>query len=106
MAELSERDRKAILGERYMEIEQAARKSSGRTDNEQAKAERIDKTEAQKFNAVALVIVGLILLVSNFYAVSGPSLLFVTGLAIAFCVIGVAWYARIIMVLRQLAATA
>jgi hypothetical protein len=102
MAELSEDDRRKILGDRYKEIEESAQKKGGARLEDQVKAIRSSKAESQKLNAFAIGIVGLILLVSNFYAVSGPSLMLVTAIALGLCAAGGAWYARQIFVLRQL----
>ncbi len=104
MAELSDDDRRKILGERYKEIEEAALKSSGMLDEDRVRNARKLKAEANKLNALAVGAVGFILLVSNYYAMSGPSIALVTAFAAALCVIGGAWYARQIIVLRQVAA--
>lgn len=104
MAALSEIDRQKILGDNYKEIETRAQKNSGIIDADRLRAERAAKLDDHKFNAVAVFIVGAILLISNWMAVSGPSLLLVTGIALALIALGVVWYVMLVKNLRAIAA--
>ena len=102
MTALSEKDRRAILGDQYKAIEEAALRAGGVLDADRVKNAIKAKAEANKFNALAIGTVGFILLISNYMAVSGPTLLGVTIFAAGLCVAGVAWYARQMMALRQI----
>lgn len=104
MAALSEDDRRKILGDRFLEIEAAANARSGETDQQRTDAVRKDKAESNKINAAMVLIVGLILLISNYLAISGPTLLLVTIIAWALCALGVAWYVMQVRTLREIAA--
>jgi len=102
MAELAEVDREKILGANYREIERAAQLASGVQDADRLRAERISSAESSKLNALAIVVVGALLLASNYFAVSGPSVVLVGLFGAALCASGVAWYWRLGTIVRRL----
>jgi uncharacterized membrane protein len=103
MAALSEADKRAILGDNYQDVlAKAQQEGHAKTSSEQMKATQIEKCESRKFSAFAIMVVGAILIVSNYYAVSGPSVVLVEVLgAVAFCA-GAGWYVHLWRTLRRL----
>ena len=103
MAELSEKDKLTLWGANYKavlaqaEVEEGAEKTSAR-----ATAAKIEKCVNSRFSAGALCLVGLLLTVSNFYAVSGPSVMLVGLFGIAAFILGVVWYVRVQKTIRSL----
>ena len=106
MAELSEKDRRIILGADYREIEEAAQRASGIKDADRERAAAIERAEAQRLNSWAFIFVGALLVVSNFYAASGPSSMWTAAFGGALCVIGLGWFWRQALILRRLRAEA
>lgn len=103
MAELSEADRRILLGENYKELEaQAEAEGRARGAPEKLWTAQVDKCGNNQFSAFAITVVGLVLFVTNFYAVSGPSLLLVTIFSVVTIIVGVGWYGYLWKTLRQL----
>jgi len=105
MAELSEKDKITLFGENYREV-LAQAQAEGRTDSDLKKlwAIQIEKCRSNKFTAGAVTIVGAILALSEFFAVSGPSVLLVGLAGIAIFFLGIGWYWRLWSTLRRLEA--
>ena len=105
MAALSEVDLKKILGDRYKEggaIE--GDPALLRANAEKLFAATVDKLENSKFSAAALFVLGLVLLAANLSALSGPTMMPVSILAVAMCVAGVAWFLYASKSLKQVRA--
>jgi hypothetical protein len=105
VAELSEADKRAILGENYKEV-LAKAQEEGRAQSapQQIWTAEVDKCNNNKFSALAIAVVGAILFVSNLYAVSGPSVMLVGAFGIAALLGGTGWYAYLWRTLRNLRA--
>ncbi len=106
MAALSEVDLKRILGEGYREIDLNS------TDPAQMKIDAaalfkssMEKLDNASFSAVALVLLGLVLLISNQLAISGPSLLGVSIFGAVVALIGAAWYIYVRGAIKKLGET-
>jgi hypothetical protein len=107
MAALSEADKRAILGDNYQDVlAKAQLEGHAKTSSEQLKATQIEKCENGKFNAFAIMVVGAILVVSNYYAVSGPSVVLVGALGVVALCTGAGWYVYLWRMLRRLRADA
>jgi hypothetical protein len=103
MAELSESDKRTMLGENYEEVlAKAQQEGRAKSSTEQLWASRVEKYESNKLTAIAVLVVGVILFVSNLYAVSGPSVMLVGVLGIAALLGGVGWYVLLWRALRHL----
>lgn len=78
MADLSEAYNRTLLGENYKEVlAQAQKEGRAQTSAGQLWTEQIEKCGSRKFSAFAVMVVGGLWAVSNFYAVSGPSVVLV-----------------------------
>ncbi len=106
MAELAERDRRIILGDNYKEIEEAAQKASGVKDTVRLRAAAMERADSQRINSLAFVVVGALLLISNYFAVSGPSAWPVALFGGALCALGAGLFWRQTLTLGRLAAEA
>ena len=105
MAELPEKDKRILFGDNYKEVLAKAQEEGLVQSNSQAiVVAQIEKCRNNKFSAIALMIVGALLFVSNFYAVSGPSVLAVGIAGIVIFLLGLVWYVRILQSLRNLGA--
>ncbi|HWG04329.1 MAG TPA: hypothetical protein VG271_04880, partial [Beijerinckiaceae bacterium] len=103
MAELSEKDKLTLWGANYKEVlAQAQAEGGAAKTSARATAAKIEKCVNSRFSAGALCVVGLLLTVSNFYAVSGPSVMLVGLFGIAAFILGMVWYVRLQMTIRQL----
>ncbi len=103
MAALSEADKRAILGDNYQEVlAKAQQEGHAKTSSEQLKATQIEKCESRQFSAFAVMVVGAILIVSNYYAVSGPSVVLVGRSARSGFCAGAGWYVHLWRTLRRL----
>jgi hypothetical protein len=103
MAELSEADKRAILGDDYKAVlEKAQREGTAKTPAAQLLASEVEKCGKRQFSAFAIAVVGAILIVSNFYAVSGPSVMLVGILGGLAFFVGVGWYIHLWRTLRKL----
>ena len=105
MAELSEADKRTLLGANYKEVlAQAEREGRTKTPAAQLRAEHVEKCKSKKFTAVGVTVVGALLAVSNFYAVSGPSVMLVGVLGVAAFLGGIGWYVHLWRTVRKLQA--
>jgi uncharacterized membrane protein YgdD (TMEM256/DUF423 family) len=103
MAELSEADKRKMLGDKYKEVlEKAQEEGRAQTSTEQLWTARVEKCESSKLSAIAIAVVGTILFVSNLYAVSGPSVMLVGVSGVGALVVGVGWYMLLSRNLRHL----
>jgi hypothetical protein len=91
VAPLSELDRKAILGDKYLPLDEFGDQTSGNASDEKKIAARIDKSEQRSFTAGSIIVIGLIVLVSNLSAISGPSLAAVSYVAFFIMTAGATW---------------
>ena len=105
MAEMREADKRILWGENYKEV-LAKAQEEGRVQAAPKLlwAKQVDKCGNDKLSAVFIIVLGVVLLVSNFYAVSGPSVMLVSVFAAAALVVGVVWYVHIWRTLRKLRA--
>jgi uncharacterized membrane protein YgdD (TMEM256/DUF423 family) len=103
MAELSEADKRAMLGDKYKEVlEKAQKEGRAQSSTQQLWASRVEKYESNKLSAIAIAVVGTILFVSNLYAVSGPSVVLVGASGIGALLVGTGWYVFLWRTLRHL----
>jgi len=91
MAALSETDRRKILGDDYLEMEKQAQRRSGMGDAQISAKMRIDRLEAQKFTAFAMVLIGLALLGTAYFSMTGKALVIEDSIAGGMTVLGIAW---------------
>jgi hypothetical protein len=103
MADLSEADKRTLLGENYKEV-LAQAQAEGRVQSapKQLWAAQVEKCGSNRFSASAITVVGVIMLVSNLYAASGPSVMLVSVFAIALILVGGGWFVHIWRTLRKL----
>ena len=105
MADLSEADKITLLGTNYKEVlAKAQLEGRVKTSAGQLWAEQIEKCRSKKFTAVAVTVVGALLAVSNFYAVSGPSVMLVGVFGVAAFLGGIGWYVHLWRTVRKLQA--
>jgi hypothetical protein len=105
MAELSEKDKRTLFGENYKEVlAQAELEGRVASVRQRGWAAEIESIESKKFSAVAVMIVGGLIALSNYFAVSGPSVMLVGLFGVALLLIGVGWYWRLWSRLRELKA--
>ena len=103
MAELSEKDKRTLLGENYREVlAKAEQEGSVKTARHQDWASAIEKSLSKQFSAAAVMIVGALIVVSNYLAVSGPSVMLVGVFGAVIFFAGVGWYWRLRNKLRDL----
>ena len=91
----------AIMGPDYRQHMLDASRRPPEVEMRRQRTELIQKVEGRRFTALSMIFIGIILGVSNYYAVSGPELWQVAALAAALFVGGIAWS---VMLNRQLAA--
>jgi hypothetical protein len=93
LAELSEKDKKILFGDNYKEVlEKAQQEGSAKSASETLRVSQAEKCRNNKFTAGALMVVGAILTVSNFYSMSGSSVMLVSAFGIAIFLLGAVWY--------------
>ena len=102
MAALPESDRKKILGDDYRALDERNEAVGLRKNAEEVRAERISKSETSQITAGGIAVVGVILFVTNFYSVSGPSLKLISAFSAMLTVVGVAWYVLLVRKLKAL----
>ena len=93
MATLTEAEKKTILGVNYKQldgvpvtpeaIKQAALKKFTAS---------VDKCDSNKFNALALAFLGVVLLGANLSAMSGPPVMLVSAIAVVLMLAGAGWF--------------
>jgi hypothetical protein len=105
MAELSEKDKRTLFGENYKDV-LAQAELEGRVASVRQRdwAGEIERIESRKFSAAAVMIVGGLITGSNYFAVSGPSVMLVGLFGVALLLIGIGWYWRLWSRLRELKA--
>ncbi len=86
MVELSDADKKAILGANYKSKSQERDLAIGATDASRLAKENADKAQTISTTAFGVAVVALLILVTNFYSVASP---YNPGLAIG-CALTVA----------------
>jgi hypothetical protein len=105
MADLSEADKRTLLGENYKEVlAKAQAEGRAQSASTQLWSSKVEKCESNRFSASAIMVVGAIMLVSNIYAASGPSVMLVSVFAIALLLVGAGWFVQIWRALRTLRA--
>ena len=105
MAELSNADKRAILGEGYEEVlAKAQQEGRAHSSDKQLWAAEVQKCENRQFSAFAITVVGAVLFVSDYYEVSGPSVMLVGAFGIAALIVGIGWYVHLWKALRKLRA--
>jgi hypothetical protein len=103
MADLSEADKRTLLGENYKEVlAKAQAEGRAQSASTQLWASQVEKCESNRFNASAITVVGAVMLISNLSAASGPSVMLVSVVAIALLLVGVGWFVLIWRTIRTL----
>lgn len=72
MADLSDADKKILLGENYKEIAKQAQIASGVTDRMKAAQESADKMDGLAKAAIFFAVVAVLILGANYFATSFP----------------------------------
>ena len=103
MAELTEKDKRTLWGENYKEVLAKAEKEGHvQVAPEQVWRLQVEKCAGNKLSAVFIMVLGVALLVSDFYAVSGTSIMPLRVFAIAALLVGAGWYVHLWRTLRKL----
>jgi hypothetical protein len=103
MADLTEKDKRTLLGDNFREVlEQARAEGRAQSASKVVWASQVEKCGGNKLSAVAIMVVGAILFVSNSYAISGPSVLAIGIAGMAAFLAGVGWYLYLWKTLRKL----
>ena len=72
MAELSDADKRVLLGENYKEIERAAAEASGMNATQEAIEEKRKKIDNVRTSAGVIGLLGTLVFVTNYLQMSGP----------------------------------
>jgi hypothetical protein len=85
-------------------LAQAEARGGAERNSVRAWTEKLDKLNNSQFSAFAIAVVGALLFVSNFFALSGPSVMLVGLVGIVGFFSGACWYVLLWTALRRMRA--